>query len=255
MPRTQRVRFLYAVIPLVSATLAGNTRAEEIVLSTGEWPPYTSRNLPGYGNIARLVSDAFATQGIKVTYAFRPWALAFKEAKENKVAGSVVWGHGMPDSDRQRHFLYSEPVFRTRSVFFYRAGSSFNWQTFRDLNRWRIGGTEAYEYQFERELVQRLRPVPTDLACLQKLLTHEVDVCPLEYDVGIYLLRLRFSVEQARTITVHPRPYAFTSYHVIFPRTSRDGSSYLAKFNQGLAKLQQDGNYQKYMQGLKLGNY
>jgi hypothetical protein len=42
---------------------------------------------------------------------------------------------------------------------------------------------------------------------------------------------------------------------VIFPRTSPSSGVYLAKFNQGLARLQQEGSYQKYMLGLKLGNY
>jgi polar amino acid transport system substrate-binding protein len=234
---------------------AGAAWAEEIVLSNGDWLPYMAENLPGHGIISRLVSDAFATQGIKVRYVFRPWPRALAEAKQLKVDGSVVWSPGKPDSDRVRDFLYTEVIFHGRSVFFHLKTLPFGWTDWPDLARWRIGGSAGYEYRFEKTPNVKIDRGPTDEHCLRKLLAHRIDVCAMVEDVGNYVMRVRMAPTEASLLAAHARPYGSTPYHLILPRQAPNSERLRAAFNKGLQKLKDDGSYQRYMRDLELGNY
>ena len=48
------------------------SKEQVIRLANGEWPPYTSKDLPNYGLGSQIVSEAFAEVGIKVEYGFFP---------------------------------------------------------------------------------------------------------------------------------------------------------------------------------------
>ena len=79
---------------------------ESILLSTGEWPPFISVTLKQKGFAARIVTEAFELEGIKVEYQFRPWARAYDEALYEKVDGTVFWSR---KPKREESFLYSDP--------------------------------------------------------------------------------------------------------------------------------------------------
>lgn len=55
--------------------LAGCASAEEVVrITAGEWPPYLGSDLPHFGIAGRIITEAFATQGITVEMTFFPFA-------------------------------------------------------------------------------------------------------------------------------------------------------------------------------------
>lgn len=234
---------------------AGAAWAEEIVLSNGDWLPYMSESLPGHGIISRLVSDAFATQGIKVRYVFRPWPRAYAEARQLKVDGSVVWSPGKPDSERVRDFHYSDVIFHGRSVFFHLKAVPFDWNDWPDLARWRIGGSAGYEYRFEKTPNVKIDRGPTDEHCLRKLLAGRVDACAMVEDVGKYVIRARMTPSDAARLSTHSRTYGSTPYHLILPKQAANSERLRLAFNKGLQKLKEDGSYQRYMRDLDLGNY
>jgi polar amino acid transport system substrate-binding protein len=250
------MRLLPALTLLAAlAAPAGAARAEEIVLSNGDWLPYMSESLPGHGIISRLVSDAFASQGIKVRYVFRPWPRALAEARQMRVDGSIVWSPGKPDSERIHDFHYSDVVFFGRSVFFHLKTVPFAWNDWPDLARWRIGGSAGYEYRFEQTPNVRIDRGPTDELCLRKLLARRIDACAMVEDVGKYVMRVRMTAAEAAQLAISNKPYGSTPYHLILPREGKNSERLRAAFNRGLQKLKDDGSYQRYMRDLDLGNY
>jgi polar amino acid transport system substrate-binding protein len=78
--------FLY-LLSIVTTSFA----AETLLLTNGEWPPYLSKNLKYYGSASRIVTEAFALEGINVEYKFFPWKRAYKNAELGIWDGSVVW--------------------------------------------------------------------------------------------------------------------------------------------------------------------
>jgi polar amino acid transport system substrate-binding protein len=244
---------------LVGLALLSNlawARADDITLTSGEWRPYLSEQLPHYGAVSRIVSEAFALEGVTVHYTFRPWARAFAEAQQGKVQGSVVWSEGAPGSSRNRDFYFSDLVFEDKAAFFFRKGFPFAWTNIDDLaRRYKIGGVIGYEYTFEKLPGVTIDRAPSDELAMRKLLAGRFDVFPSSYGVGMYVLRTQFTPEEAARIASHPGPNVRTRYHLILPRSLKSSARYLALFNSGLKRLKDSGRYDQFLTDLEAGRY
>lgn len=223
---------------------------ETITLSNGEWLPYLSQSLPHHGAVSRIVTEAFALEGITVKYVFRPWPRAYAEAQRGLVAGSVVWSVGEPDTERAREFFASDTVLESHSVFFHRKGFDFRWKTDDDLVGVRIGGVAGYEYRFEAVPGIKIERAQTEELNLRKLVAGRVDVVPASLDVGRYILRTRFKPEESASITVAQGRYYTTHYRLIMRRADAANAGYIERFNRGLRKLKESGKYNEYISAL-----
>ncbi|MFC4161006.1 substrate-binding periplasmic protein [Chitinimonas lacunae] len=219
------------------------TVAEEITLTNGEWPPYLSEQAPHYGIASRVVSEAFAQEGITVRYVFRPWRRAYLEAESGKYHGSVVWTF---EKDRGEVFHFSDPIFEGRSVFFHLRTSTFDWKRFEDLLDYQIGGTVGYTYEFEKLPGIQVQRADTDSDNFRKLLAGRFDIFPSDIKVGYAVLRSGFPPEDVARITHHPRAYNVVSYHLILPKRHPESSRLLALFNRGLKKLRESPRAASY---------
>lgn len=237
---------------VMSSPLAG---AETITLSNGEWLPYLSQSLPHFGAVSRVVTEAFALEGITVKYVFRPWPRAYAEAQRGLVAGSLVWSVGEARTDRAREFLSSDVVLESHSVFFHRKGFDFRWRSDADLAGIRIGGVAGYEYRFEGIAGITIERAQTEELNLRKLVAGRVDVVPASLDVGRYILRTKFKPEEAASIVATPGRYYNTQYRLIMRRADAASAGYIERFNRGLRKLKESGKYNEYMAGLAVGRY
>lgn len=245
-------RLLFVLTLLLWAPLV---RADDITLTNGEWRPYLSETLPHYGVLSRIVTDAFALEGVTVHYVFRPWPRALAEARQGAAQGSIVWSEGAPGSARNRDFVFSDVVYEGESVFFHLKDVAFHWARFADLPKYRVGGVAGYEYRFEDVPGVRIDRAATDELCMRKLLAGRFDVFPSSLDVGKYVLRARLSPEEAARITWHPGAYNKTRYHLILPRSLKRSAHYAAVFNKGLKRLKDSGRYAQYLADLEAGKY
>jgi len=84
----------------------------------------------------RIVTEAFALEGIKVTYGFFPWKRAYLEAKRGLYDGSVVWSK---NTDREAGFYFSNAIFSDEKVLFHLKTFHFDWNTTEDLKEMEIG--------------------------------------------------------------------------------------------------------------------
>ncbi|MDG3085119.1 hypothetical protein P7F88_02995 [Vibrio hannami] len=53
-------------------------------VTTGEWAPYTSQNLPHGGLANHIVSEAFSAVGIKTNFGFFPWRRSYLYVKNGQ---------------------------------------------------------------------------------------------------------------------------------------------------------------------------
>ncbi|MGL5526195.1 MAG: hypothetical protein ACRDCY_20935 [Aeromonas veronii] len=56
--------------------------AQELTLTTGEYPPYCSETLKYQGLIPHVVSEAFKSERVIVKFQFLPWKRAFRLSEE-----------------------------------------------------------------------------------------------------------------------------------------------------------------------------
>lgn len=240
---------------LIYALAAPLARAETITLTNGEWLPYMSESLPHYGPVSRIVTEAFALEGITVNYVFRPWPRAYAEAQRGLVNGSVVWSINEGESERARDFFASDTVLESQSVFFVRKDYKFRWTKDADLVGLRIGGVAGYEYRFEGMPGMHLDRAPTEELNFRKLMAGRIDIVPTNLDVGRYILRTSFKPEEAAGITAAPGFYNITQYRLIMRRADGANAAYIERFNRGLRKLKASGKYDQYMADLVAGRY
>jgi polar amino acid transport system substrate-binding protein len=241
---------------LLSLPACGAAR-DVITLTTGEWRPYLSRQFAGNGAIARIVTAAFALEGVEVRYLFRPWKRAYEEAAEGGAEGSLAWSTSQRwDNERQRLFYFSDAVFDGQSVFFHLKSMPFRWRDDPQLTGVTMGGTLGYEYFFDEYPGLKIdRSAPSDELNFYKLLAGRFQIFPANLDVGLYFLHRELPPEQAALLTWDPAPYNTTTYYLMLNRKNKANPDYLARFNRGLQKLKASGKYQQTIADLKGGRY
>ncbi|WP_179958326.1 substrate-binding periplasmic protein [Chitinimonas arctica] len=218
-------------------------RGEEVTLTNGEWPPYLSEYEPNYGIASHIVTDAFALEGVTVRYVFRPWRRAYAEAESGKYHGSVVWTF---EPDRAEKFFFSDAVFEGKSVFFHLKSNPVDWKTYDDLINLRVGGTNGYDYAFERNPRIKVERANSDVENFRKLLAGRFDIFPSDLNVGYALLQKNFVTAEFDLITHHPKVYNVVSYFLILSKANPDNAKLLLRFNRGLKKLRESGRYEEY---------
>lgn len=62
-------------------------RAETVRIAVGEWPPYISESLPNQGR--EVVRQAFAEEGLDVSFHFYSWAEAYRLTPEGRYVVTV----------------------------------------------------------------------------------------------------------------------------------------------------------------------
>jgi polar amino acid transport system substrate-binding protein len=205
------------------------------------------------GIFSRIVSEAFALEGIRAVYKFYPWKRGYLLAKQGQLDGSVTWA---PTPERQRDFHFSDPVIFSRKVFFHLKELTFEWRSVKDLIPFRIGATAQYTYgeafdQAVQEGILNVEYVNRDSLNIRKLLQRRIDLFPMEIKVGYNLIRAEASPEQAGLITHHPEPVQETPICVVISRNidDRRARRLIETFNRGLQRLKQSGRYGELLQG------
>jgi polar amino acid transport system substrate-binding protein len=214
-------------------------------LAIGEYAPYYSKKLPGYGVVPRMVTAAFAIEGVAVEYDWYPWARAYNYVQKGRWDGSFT---GARTPEREKHFYYSEPVRKNEVVFFHLRSYPFDWLSFDDLTGSPIGGTIGYDYSrafsaAEKEGKITVERVPDDIMNFRKLLTGRIRIFPISKEVGNFKLNEHFQPDQIRLLTTHPKPVTVNTVHLILSKKIKRNKRMLRLFNQGLKRLKQNRQY------------
>jgi polar amino acid transport system substrate-binding protein len=242
-----------ALCALLAGSNAPALAVETITLTNGEWRPYMSPDAPHFGVVSRIVSEAFALEGVRVKYVFRPWKRAYIEAQRGEADGTVVWGPGPAGSQREKQFFYSDTVIEGRTVFFYLKRLHFDWKNYDDLVGLKIGGTAGYEYEFEVRKDIKIDRASSDEVGFRKLLAGRFDIFPCDLYGGRAVLKQYFSPAEQQQVAAHAKTYAVTSYHLLMSRANPANVRYIDLFNRGLKRLRDSGKYAAYVAELDTG--
>lgn len=231
------------IVCIVWVGFIGNawcTNAEEnrssVSVALGEWPPFISEELPGFGSVSRIVNSAFKSQGLQVKTGFFPWKRSYDLTRIADWDATAVW---VKSPERERRFLYSDPVMISHNVLFYRKDKKFDWKTLEDLEGYVIGGSTGYYYGSVLETGEKLNTfrmerIPDEAANFKKLLIGRVDLVVSNKEVGYFLINSLLEKKQRDIITHHPKSVHLTSYHLIIGKKNPRAQSIMRTFNQGL---------------------
>lgn len=242
----------FIILLLVGISLSSYAR-EHIRIATGEWSPYTSAELKYKGLVSRIITEAFALEGVQTEYEFFPWGRALLEAKKGTLDASSVWYYHV---DREKDFLHSDPIIVMTEVFFHLKSFDFNWRDWSDLKGLRVGGT--IEYTVSKMLQENqamggysLEVIPTDENNFRKLLKGRIDIFASAKQVAYPLLNEKFTEEERKRLTYHPTPVHSGELYLLFSKSKPESKQTLDLFNRGLKRLKESGQYDKIIRESK----
>ena len=223
---------------------------ETVRLANGEWAPYYSQNLKHYGIGSRIVSEAFALEGIKVEYGFFPWKRAFNIARNGEWDGVVGFE---TNSEREPHFYASDDLWVAPWVFFHLKTYPFGWETMDDLKGIKIGGTLEYMYtpeflDAERSGMLDVEREPTDQMGFKKLLAGRIALFPQIVAIGYYQLQEMFDPGTVKLFTHHPKPFGAHTEQLLLTKKHERSKHLVQIFNRGLQHLKDSGQYEQFLE-------
>ncbi len=247
------VLFVGAVILLGGSSLGNADEAKTIRITNGEWVPYLGENLPNYGIVSQVITEAFADSGVKVQYGFFPWPRAIGLAQYGEWDAAAVW---FRSPEREAKFYVSDTVIDSTYVFFHLKSYHFIWKTLNDLKGIEIGGTQGYSYREFSEANKsgkiKISWARSDEINYRLLLDGRIKIFPNDKIVGYEMIARLFTPKEAELFTHSPIPLRVDPLCLLFSKKVPKNKELVSIFNAALAKLKKSGRYDQIIQqGLK----
>lgn len=220
--------------------------ARVITIATGEFPPWSGAQLPNHGYVNHIIAEAFASQGVAVTFVYQPWKRAFEEARRGQYDATSFW---YANAEREATMLLSDPVIRNRTVFFQRADMPpIRWQTLADLAPYRLSTTVGFTYSeafLDAIAIGTLQAmaVTTDIQNLKLLMARRVDLFATDEMTG-YSMAAELQVDPRKLRVVEPALREMQG-HLMISKIHPDAARLLAIFNRGLQTIIASGRYRQ----------
>lgn len=226
-------------------------------IATTEYAPYTSTSMEHNGYINHIISKAFLETGVIVEFTSLPWDEAL-EATLNGEYDALSYGNYI--RSREKEFWHSEPISVENLVFYINESSGItDWASLDDLKQYKMGITNGYLYN--DELASYIKSAPnvvsgeSDKANFDALIDGDIDIFPIDELTGWYILQREFSDAETDNLTAL-KPYISTvTTHLLVPKGKINDKLVLSLFNEGLQRLQLQGEMERFKRLLREGYY
>lgn len=241
--------------PLPEPTSVPNTiapAANEVILTTGDWPPYVFETGPDRGPMADIVTAAFKEVGITTKVVYYPWKRAEDEVRDGKAFAAFPYA---TTDERKKEFDFSDPMYVVKGRFFYNKKfhpDGIPFEKLEDLRSYKIGGMLGswYESYFKNAGLQ-VEYVPDMAQNVEKLALGRIDLMTEEENSCWYLIRQKYPKESDQFATLEKpleQPGLVNDFSLMVSRTYPNSAELIKKFNAGLAAIRANGTYQKILE-------
>ena len=231
---------------------AGN----EVILTTGDWPPYVFETGPDKGPMADLVIAAFNEVGITAKIVFYPWKRTEDEVRQGNAFAAFPYAL---NPERQEEFDFSNPLYTVKAKFFFNKKYHPNgipFENLADLKNYKIGGLLGswYEPTFKEAGLQVEFVSSTDQN-VEKLARGRIDLMIEEENSVWTLIRQLYPNEVDQFATLEKpleQPGVVNDLSLMVSRSYPNSAKLLEKFNEGLAVIRANGVYEQILEKYKL---
>lgn len=217
---------------------------------TGEWNPYVTQRIDGYGVITEIVTAVLNDMEIEPEYSFLYFYKCYDMAKENKYIGTFPF-HIV--EDRRDEMYFSDSLLTVKYVFFYNKELHQDYGNIKDpdnLKSKKVAVIQGYPKKYSygtkfREMIDLMKvdTSKTEIEAFQLLKRGRVDLVPASERVGRDIVRGHFNQYKFGII---PNISSKETLHFIVSKTgtnSRNNEQFINKFNESLLTLQENGIY------------
>ncbi|OEU65059.1 MAG: hypothetical protein BA863_04180 [Desulfovibrio sp. S3730MH75] len=235
-------KFIYTA--LFCLVMIGSAQADNaIIISSVEWPPYTGANLPGNGESAIAVREAFSAMGYKVVFRFLPWKRAMLSTKTNPLV--VGYFPAYFSKSREKEFIYSKSIGCSPVEVLTRKKDPIVWDKLDDLVKYKLGLVSGYvnTTSFDNWVAEGKMNIdygPDDKTNIKKLIRARIHGAVIDRNVYNYISTA------SENLAKHRKDLAFSGkllgtnkLYVCFARDS-EGARFARIFNEGLKRIGED---------------
>lgn len=219
---------------------------ETLVLTIGESPPATGKDLPNYGFLAEIVSESFAAVDIDVEYVFYPWIRGYNMVVSGDIIGSVGY---IKTKERMEEVNFSDSLWSGKyGTAFYLNSLEYNVSKTEDLSNYRVILLRGYSYGDYADRLLHNGSIKTCLVnseeqAFKMLLSDRADIF-LGALSGYYVLDQKFLLDKDVILHSEIDNLAnYVDYHVIISKNIKDSEEIVVNFNKGLQIIKESGLY------------
>ncbi len=235
-----------AVLFAILLCSAGIAYAKKTVrITTGEWSPYISNSIDNKGLLSQITTEAFALQGFDVELGFFPWARANELSKSGEWDGTIAYARL---KEREKYYLFSDPIYIGQYVFFYLKVHPFVWTQYSDLKNVPMASTRGFGgmgdkfLQAEKDGVIQVTRLTSDEQSFNMLRAGRVQAVPSDLEVGYVLLKKLYG-KDAKLFSHNLLPIQISPYHLVISKKVKNAQQLIDTFNEGLKRLRRTGRY------------
>ncbi|MFP4476188.1 MAG: substrate-binding periplasmic protein [Desulfatibacillaceae bacterium] len=248
MIRTCVILFALAatiLVPVASMSAEKPEASLELVIATGEWPPYVQPDVPGHGFLIEVLDSCFRSMGIAPKFVFLPWKRAEEAVRNSDVFAAFPYVRTIPRSDE---FFFSKPVHTSTGRLFYlesRLAPNYRYQGVQSLKDLTVGGVLGYWYETPfAEAGLDVEYVTSDAINLAKLRQGRVDVTIMDELMGWWLVRKNYP-DEVEKFTASENPVNVSTLHLMAGKRYPAAHVLIQGFDSALAKHRKSGTVER----------
>lgn len=241
------LRLLCAVLALVGGGPPAGA-AQPLSLVTGEdYPPFVDARAPGGGLAVQLVQQVIQRMGVTAAIEIAPWRRGYEETLRGRYDATFPY---VRTAERERDFLYSEPLIQVRQAVFMAAERRFAYRGPADLKNRRVctplgyAPAPAIQAMIDRGEAERVSAASA-ASCPGLLVTGRADYFIQDLRIGQALVAKAGLAREV--VAVSEPPFGTQEIHFIVPRSRPDAAGLIARFNAALAQIRTSGDYERLL--------
>jgi len=238
----KRASWLASVLFVATAT-TGFAHASEILIGTGEFPPYATEKTDDQGCALNIIRHAYEAERWAVHFRFLPWPRNLVSLSRGEIDASAYWAKR---PDRQEELIFAKnPVAAEIYKFVFPKDAIVEWDTYEDLRGKTIIINSSYTYneefyealdEFEIEIIA----VAAEDQNLGMLLKGRADLTIMNEKVFRKYVSELSADEQLR-LHIGSKPALTVHGFLVFSKADSETSRRLADvFDSGYAKIRRD---------------
>ena len=217
--------------------------AESFKLVTGEFAPFSGKDLPGEGLTSEIIKHAFESMKHTVMMEFQPWKRGYKNTLTHKYFGTFPY---VKTEERSKWFFYSKPIYTAQVRWFVRDDFGIHYEKDEDLQGLRICSPLGYSTNtiqnfIDKKIVKLIVP-KGDEECFELLKIGRAQLYAVNLITGWHVIQKKYGTKEGfRTLD---KPLPESTYHLMVAKDYPDVTKWLDQFNEGLEQLQKEGEVQ-----------
>nr|WP_246261312.1 transporter substrate-binding domain-containing protein [Alteromonas ponticola] len=223
----------------IHAQPSSDSAKPSVTLAFGEYPPYYGNDLHNKGFISEIVVEAYTLAGYEVELVYLPpWQRRVEETKNGRFDGLISMWHS---ADRERWFLFSNPLPANEVGFYKHVESDFTLQGVDSLASARVGTVRGFinppEINDAGAVIEEVTHLNQNIA---KLIKQRIDIALVDRAVGRHILVSLYPEHKDDLVYIEPS-IALLNQYLVISRKAEDAEEKLNAFNRGYAILKQQG--------------